>query len=853
MEAAALQTFEQRMGLRRHPQIQEALDCWWSLAVQHVGPRVHRLSTALHGFLGGTPDLDPGDRKQFLEGMFELADVWTETLDPTDYATFLNSLLARCVWDQRLLEHVPCAVYCGEADFSHRQHMMKPLRIVTPPPLLLPPPPLFGSFPLSTLKQPSSISDAHAIGMPAAPSRGERIHRQMLHQQRRAAIALQQAARRKMLSSFPTRRSPDIAAAAAELLSASNVDPTWTPCRLCALVSPPQSPNPIGTEQHSTFNEFDPYAFPERRSCSPKQREATKPPPKWAPPSTGWVPAARPPTPPLSPPLGPSDPAEKAPQWKMPVERGRPWNPTQRPSTPPRFHFTHTVEGLDMDMSMRPRPGAKPSTVHTSQSGVLLVQPAWKIPSPTRIGNSSWDELVAFGERRARGEKERNKPIKATGTKPVSAVPWVHAGSANTGWSILVNSPMWSTEEPMRGSEREFNETVLTIGSQWRPAGVAPGWDVAVEPYLGSERTAEGVQELAGRSGMRLEALVPPEAANRSTLSHLSVTEIQRLILALDNVNAILPSVGEGNNENAAGTAKVLPGFEPSPRPQRPASAASASELPSLALPPSSRRASVDHIPSFVVPSDVSPDPPVSRTPGRQLPLNELLATEEEQKKTPCCRLPIDDEAVVVEAVEGWLVEEPALAANLSHRCSPQPARAARLSLEDSASVANCVQGQKPLHQSTEMAAAANPRRAARAFFHPSMHDSSFTCRLAEAAREHAQPAPPRPRYGLRQPWVGATHPPNARHLQPGRSATMQDYLSTRRIVLSCENAATTAGTNTGRGGEPGAWGTCAQQSPVGSRHSHRHRLPHLAPALKSCMQSNGIRSHQLTKGFARS
>ena len=195
-----------------------------------------------------------------------------------------------------------------------------------------------------------------------------------------------------------------------------------------------------------------------------------------------------------------------------------------------------------MDMSMRPRAGAKPSTVHTSQSGVLLVQPAWKIPSPTRIGNSSWDELVAFGERRARGEKERNKPIKATGTKPVSAVPWVHAGSANTGWSILVNSPMWSTEEPMRGSEREFNETVLTIGSQWRPAGVAPGWDVAVEPYLGSERTAEGVQELAGRSVMRLEALVPPEAANRSTLSHLSVTEIQRLILALDNVNAILPA-----------------------------------------------------------------------------------------------------------------------------------------------------------------------------------------------------------------------------------------------------------------------------------------------------------------------
>ena len=124
------ESIQARLGLRSHPLVTEALEGWWNAAVRSM-----RLEREELPELPSPPSLDEAqytiimkkifkamverwdeeeaattagedwehDRRGqnnlsgdlFMDGMFELADLWTATVDATDYSRFLWDLLRR--------------------------------------------------------------------------------------------------------------------------------------------------------------------------------------------------------------------------------------------------------------------------------------------------------------------------------------------------------------------------------------------------------------------------------------------------------------------------------------------------------------------------------------------------------------------------------------------------------------------------------------------------------------------------------------------------------------------------------------------------------------------------------------
>ena len=117
---AELDNLKKRFSLRRHPLVLEALEKWWRTAqhsMQQAGGDGYMLTREEYMQVFSRvftvmveEDFDPEEamttaeedwasdakggqfmrRSDFLDSLFELADVWTEEIDPQEYADFLN-------------------------------------------------------------------------------------------------------------------------------------------------------------------------------------------------------------------------------------------------------------------------------------------------------------------------------------------------------------------------------------------------------------------------------------------------------------------------------------------------------------------------------------------------------------------------------------------------------------------------------------------------------------------------------------------------------------------------------------------------------------------------------------------
>ena len=125
------QAWAQRAKLRKHPAVVAKLELWWHCALRSVqsGDAARttidkhsyiRLSRLLHKAMINEWDEEDAaacaeqdwatdsngraviDEKRFMDCVFELADIWTRTIDPVEYAAFLQRLLddiAHCADD----------------------------------------------------------------------------------------------------------------------------------------------------------------------------------------------------------------------------------------------------------------------------------------------------------------------------------------------------------------------------------------------------------------------------------------------------------------------------------------------------------------------------------------------------------------------------------------------------------------------------------------------------------------------------------------------------------------------------------------------------------------------------------